>query len=301
MLQLDVLLLDADFWRWQPHPEVWLVVGVVVTMGFYVSRVIAPKVQGDITNRQRGFFVAGVVVLWLASDWPMHDVAEEYLYLVHMVQHLLFTLIMPALFLLAVPTWLARLLVGSGRVPAVLRRLSRPVVAGVLFNAVAAITHWSTLVNASVEIGPLHYFIHFVMVATAFLMWVPVCGPFPELRMSLPGQMVYLFVMSIIPTVPGGWLTFAESPVYNVYNHGDRLWNIGVIADQQAAGVIMKIGGGLFLWSLITYLFFVWAGRHEEANRQGRILTEPEIQRWEELADELGPSTPSVEDATPRV
>ena len=39
---------------------------------------------------------------------------------------------------------------------------------------------------------------------TALLMWLPIAGPFPELRFSLPVQMIFLFLQSIIPTVPAG-------------------------------------------------------------------------------------------------
>ena len=41
-------------------------------------------------------------------------------------------------------------------------------------------------------------------------MWMPVCGPFPELRISYGGKMIYLFLQSVVPTVPAGWLTFAD-------------------------------------------------------------------------------------------
>ena len=34
-------------------------------------------------------------VLWLGADWPIHDLAERYLYSMHMAQHLLFTLVAP--------------------------------------------------------------------------------------------------------------------------------------------------------------------------------------------------------------
>ena len=75
-------------------------------------------------------------------------------------------------------------------------------------------------------------------------MWMPVCGPLPELRFALPAQMVYLFLQSIIPTVPAGWLTFAEGVVYQSYDVLPRVWGISVTDDQQMAGLIMKVGGG---------------------------------------------------------
>ena len=63
-----------------------------------------------------------------------------------------------------------------------------------------------------------------MVVTTALLMWMPVCGPFREFHMGTPGKMIYLFLQSVVPTVPAGWLTFAEGAVYKAY-------------DQAGAGV----------------------------------------------------------------
>ena len=62
-------------------------------------------------------YVAGIAVLWIASDWPLHDISEEYLYSAHMIQHLLISMIVPPLLLTAMPEWLARLIISDqGRV-----------------------------------------------------------------------------------------------------------------------------------------------------------------------------------------
>ena len=88
-------------------------------------------------------------------------------------------------------------------------------------------------------------------------MWMCVCGPIPEFRISPLGKMLYLFVQSIVPTVPAGWLTFAEGVVYTHYETAPmRVWGMSVQDDQQLAGVIMKIGGSVFLWTLCIILFF---------------------------------------------
>jgi putative membrane protein len=68
--------------------------------------------------------------------------------------------------------------------------------------------------------------------------------------------MIYLFAMSVVPTVPAAWLTFAEGAVYKVYDHPIRAFGMSVANDQQTAGVIMKVGGSAFLWVLIARLFF---------------------------------------------
>ena len=64
----------------------------------------------------------------------------------------------------------------------------------------------------SVQSGPMHYSMHLLLFFSSMLMWMPVCGPIEERRLIAPAKMLYLFVQSIVPTIPAGWLTFAENP-----------------------------------------------------------------------------------------
>jgi putative membrane protein len=261
----------TDFWRWQPHPEVWLLVGGVVVLAIYALRVVGPKVVPAgtpvISRSQLAWLVLGVVLLWFASDWPMHDIAEEYLFSVHMTQHMLLTFAVPPAFLLATPEWLARLVLGRGRVKRAFFTIARPLPAAVAFNALQLLTHWPGIVNTSVENALVHYLVHTALVSTAFLLWIPVCGPLPELRISYPAQMLYLFVTSIVPTVPAAWLTFAEGAVYSAYDIPQRLGHISVTTDQQVAGLIMKLVAGGFLWLIITIRFFQWASKFSDTDK----------------------------------
>jgi putative membrane protein len=288
----------ADFWRWVPHPEVWVLVGGLVALYVYAARVIGPKAvpagQPVLTRRQIGFFIAGMTLLWIATDWPVHDIGERYLYLIHMSQHLALTLVIPPLLLLATPEWLARL-VFRGRADRWIHRFARAIPAMILFNALALLTHAQAVVNLSSENGLFHYGMHTAIVTSAFLFWIPVCGPFPELRVSMPTQMIYLFGTSIIPTVPGAWLTFAEGAVYRVYDIPDRLWGISVTSDQQVAGLIMKLLAGFYLWGLIAVIFFTWASRHEQANAVGASPSERDVLTWDDVQRELE-ATPAPAD-----
>jgi putative membrane protein len=292
-------VVSADAWRWQPHPEVWFLIAALTVFYVYAARKIGPKAvpagQPTLTRANKAAFGGGMALLWFASDWPVHDIAEEYLYFVHMSQHLIFTLVMAPLLLLATPRWLADLVLGDGRVRRVIARLATPVVAGVVFNAVTIFTHWPAVVNRSVESGALHYSVHVLVVFTALMMWIPVCGPIVEWRISLPAQMVYLFLMSVVPTVPGAWLTFATNALYESYDTSFRLSRISVEDDQQAAGLIMKLGGGSWLWVIITAKFFVWANRHEQAERAGRRVDERDVLTWAKVEQEFSRSEPAAE------
>lgn len=252
--------ITADPWAFQLHLEVWALIAFLIGAWVYSVRVIGPRAVEPggvvVTTRQKWLFVLTMVMLWGASDWPLHDISEQYLYSAHMLQHMILAYFLPPLALLSMPEWLLRLIVGHGRGYKFVRFMSKPAVAGVLFNLTVMITHIPGVVNTSAQIGVLHYSIHFLLVMSALLMWMPVLGPFKELHISWPARMGYLFLQSIVPTVPAGWLTFAEGPVYKHYNVPVRVWGLTVANDQQIAGAIMKVGGSFYLWGIIIYMYF---------------------------------------------
>lgn len=251
--------VDPNPWRFQAHPEVWLLVGGLVAAFIYAIKVVGPKVapEGQVISRtQLRTFIVMIALLWLSSDWPMHDLAEEYLYSMHMVQHMILTYMVPPLALLATPEWLFRLLIGKGKVYRVVRAATLPVVGVVVYNLTLLLTHTPELVNRSADGGPLHYSLHVLVVTTSLMFWTPVCGPIREWHMSDGAKMIYLFGTSLIPTIPAGWLTFAEGSVYDHYDHPVRVWGVSMLSDQQAAGGIMKLGGSIFMWMIIIYIFF---------------------------------------------
>src|SRR3546814_19701838 len=99
--------------------------------------------------------------------------------------------------------------------------------------------------------------------------------------------MGYLFLSSIIPTVPASFLTWAEQPLYDLYTEAPRLWGLTAIQDVQAAGAIMKLGGGVILWSVITVIFFRWAAAQgaessarSEERRVGKECVSTCRSRW---------------------
>ena len=279
----------VDPWRYQLHLEVWLLIAFLVGSYIYVVRVLGPRAvpagEPIITRRQLVCFITGILIMFLSTDWPMHDIAEEYLYSVHMFQHMSLTYFMPPLVVLATPEWFVRVLVGNGRAYRALRFFTFPVRAGLLFNLGVVISHIPGVVNASVSNGPLHYFVHVLLVLTSILMWMPVCGPLKELQMAPMPKMIYLFLNSVVATIPAGWLTFAEGVVYKHYNIPTRVWGVSVSNDQQIAGAIMKLGGSIFLWTIILVMFFrhfVKTFRDENKNDYDKvesILTTADVAR----------------------
>jgi putative membrane protein len=255
---------------WHPHPDVWL---LVVLLGggyaFALKRIGPSKVhpiERAATRQQIAFFASGLFVLWLGADYPIHDIAESRLYSVHMVQHMLFTLVAPPLLMIGTPDWLWRVVLGRRGI-AVLRQISRPLIALVLFNTAIVVTHIPNLVTLSSRSEPFHFAAHTVLFSTAVVMWMPVVNPLIELpKLTYPARMFYLFLQSLVPTVPASFLTFGHSVLYHVYEGFPRMFGIDPITDQRAAGLIMKLVGGLILWSVIAFYFFKWFSLEEREN-----------------------------------
>jgi putative membrane protein len=256
-----------------------LIAGYIVAVVKW-GPVYAGAGEAPATQKQKAFYFLGVFALWFAADWPIHDLSENYLFSIHMVQHTIFTLVAPPLLILGVPKWMWRRVLSVSWLGGPLRTLSRPLIALLLFNAVVVITHWPTIVNGSLNSELFHFVVHVFVFGSAAIMWLPVVAPVKELqRLSDPGKMLYLFLQSILPTVPASFLTFSDGVIYDFYANAPRIWGISAIEDQQMAGLIMKIGGGLLLWTVIAVIFFKW-------NSKEQSELEEEV-RWDDFEREL--------------
>jgi putative membrane protein len=238
------------------HPDVLVVMALVALSYRLVLTRLAP--QGDerpYTRRQVWLLVAGVTTLFVFSEWPVHDLAEGYLYSVHMVQHAAYTLLAPPLFILGTPAWLWRWLLRPVMAP--FRVLTRPWVAVSVFSVVTVITHLPPVVTASVRSGPAHLSLHVLLVSTAVLMWWPLLSPLPEVpRLRAPvHRMLYIFAQSAVPSMVGSALIWTTAVPYRVYEEFPPIWGIDDLADQQWAGVIMEIIEGLVLIGLMVVVF----------------------------------------------
>jgi putative membrane protein len=259
------------------HPDVLVLVAAAVVGYLYAVRRIGPhKVapgSDPVTSKQMTWFLSGVAVLFVAAWWPIHDLAEESMFTFHMIEHLLIGLVVPPLLLLGTPRWLAELIVENPRVLRVVQRLSRPVPAFFFYSLILVGIHWPAVNELMVTSDIAHFLIHLVFFISAMFMWMPVLSPLPAVpRISPPAQAFYLFLHSIIPTVPASFLTFGTKPIYKIYDTFPKLWGFDTITDQTVAGLIMKLVAGLYLWAIIAVIWFRWYNQE---------------QRWEAMEKDL--------------
>jgi putative membrane protein len=246
------------------HPSVLLVVGAIGVFFWWAVTRLGPKLvapgEAVFTSRQQQWIAAGLVSTLVFSYWPIHDIAEKYLFLVHMTQHTVFTLVAPACFLLGSPDWLWRWVLDHKFISRFLRTAAKPVVALVTFNSIIAVTHYPFIVERSLHNEWFHFFIHALLFTSATIMWIPVINRNPALTsLRTPVKMMYLFAQSIVPTVPASFLTFSSTPMYKTYLNAPRMiHNLDAVGDQQIAAAIMKLGAGTLLWAIVGKLFVQW-------------------------------------------
>lgn len=245
------------------HPEVLALAALLEGVYLWALARLGPESvspgEPAATRGQIASYSLGVAAILLASEWPIHDLAENYLFSVHMAQHLLISLVAPPLLLLGMPAWLMRKAISPRPVRWAIRNLARPFIAMVLFNLVIVLTHWPLIVDLMLRHHPLHFVGHAVLFGSATLMWWPVISPLPEMPgLSYPARMLYLFLQSLVPTVPASFLTFGTTPLYRFYVAAPRIWGISALTDQTIAGLIMKLAGGAILWTGIAVIFFKW-------------------------------------------
>src|SRR3954462_2652954 len=143
--------MAESFPAFTPLPDDVLVVGLIV-VGYVTALTrlgprLAPAGAPVATTFQKTCFGLGVFAIYLASSWPIHDLAEGYEYSIHMVQHLTYTMLAAPLLLLGTPAWLARWVLSPRWLFRTVRAMSKSLRAIVTFNLIIVVTHWPAFVD----------------------------------------------------------------------------------------------------------------------------------------------------------
>lgn len=254
-------------WTWRAYPGIWLFVGV---LGALYLRALArrpTRLAGDDeapSARHGVLFGLGLLAIWVGADWPVGTLASGYLLTGRVVQYMLFVLVGPPLILLGMPRWMLRRLI-RGRVAfRVAKYLTRPLVPLIVYNAVMVVSHLPPVIDGPAGTALGAFALDMLMIGSGFVFWWPALGRLPELRpMTYPGRIGYLLLSVFLPTVPASFFTFSRFPIYGLYELAPRVHGIDAVTDQRVAGLLMKMGGGIILFSVMSVMFFRWHAREE--------------------------------------
>jgi putative membrane protein len=247
------------------HPST--AIGIVGLTCLYEWRMRRTAARPSDTKSRIAFYVALGVMFFSLNGW-LHDLSDSYLFSAHMVQHLMLALVVAPLMIMGTPGDVLRPLLSVRGVGALARWVTAPTRCFAIFNVVVAAWHLPPLYNYALAHHPVHIAQHLMFLAASVLMWWPVLSPLPELpRLSYPGQMLYLFLMSIPMAIISVYISYADSVLYPMYASAPRVWGISPMNDQMIGGLIMWIPGGLFFYTIISIVFFRWQQRDGAESR----------------------------------
>lgn len=272
--------IDLNFWltEWNLAPS--LLLGAILIIGLYCyalgpyHRRFYPTIA--LKRGQTVAFFLGMLIMMLALISPLDALGDDYLFSAHMVQHLCLTTFGPPLLLIGIPAWMLERLLTWNPLLRVLRVLTWAPLAFVLYNADFLIWHIPSLYDATLGNETIHIFEHMTFISLGILSWWPILSPSPKLpRLSLGGQILYIFLNGMPAVLLGAGLTFMQ-PLYAPYLTAPIVWGIAHTVDQQLGGLIMWIPVNLFYIVIMSILFLQWMQKQEkkqiEAERRGDAI-----------------------------
>jgi putative membrane protein len=213
------------------------------------------------------FYTALAVMFFSLNGW-LHDLGDSYLFSAHMVQHLMLAFVVAPLLIMGVSSEMLRPLLEIRGIRSVAQWITAPTHCFAIFNIVVAGWHLPPLYNYALAHHPAHIVQHLMFLAASVVMWWPVLSPVPELpRLSYPGQMLYLFLLSIPMAIVSVYISYADTVLYPMYASAPRVWGISPMTDQMIGGLIMWIPGGLFFYTIISIVFFRWQQHDGDESR----------------------------------
>lgn len=259
---------EAWSWSWTAYPGVWAFIGLLAAgYGLLLRNLDGAEAPGAASASEKISFFTGLLLLWVALDWPLGTLGAGYLASAHMVQFLVIALVAPPLLLAGIPARAWASLESRPGLHRLLEILTHPLVALALFGAGIGLTHWPPVVDALMPTQLGSFALDVAWLGTGALFWWPVVAPVPRRSwFGHPMKMGYLFLATIVNTAPFIFLTFSHFPVYATYELAPPGPWLDTRDDQLVAGLLMKMGGAAVLWTAITVLFGRWyvlEGREE--------------------------------------
>ncbi len=248
-------------WDWNPL----VIIACVITLYLY-GLACRWKFSG-----KSFFFLVGLVFLFAALDSPISYLARGILFSAHMLQHLLFVLIVPPFLLLGLPA------AGThGQIPGrLLPWGNNPLIAWLSGVGAMWIWHVPALCDAAVSNESVHVLQTFSLLLLGVLFWRPILSARKEDRLSPLAGIPYLFSACVACSLLGIWITFAPVGVCPVFmNPIDRLdilpviqnaWGLTPAVDQQIGGLLMWVPACLvYLGAILVLLGRYYRGSIKE-------------------------------------
>jgi putative membrane protein len=262
----------SDAPGWTLDPLVTVPLACVLLLFLIGRRRLAQR--SKLPRSHSWLFVGGWLVLTGALISPLHEGGERS-FTLHMIEHELIMLVATLLIAAAsadgvlawgLPGCLRTALGGRWRMPlaSVWRRLTQPVTATVLQAVVMWAWHAPAFFNRALTSQGWHVAQHLSFILASLIFWRAM------LDVRRGGDLVSaicLFLTSLVEGVLGALMALSASPWYPAYA-AMGMSGIGLdpVSDQQLAGLVMWIPGGLVHGAAALAFLYRWLITNEDGD-----------------------------------
>jgi putative membrane protein len=232
-----------------------------------------------LTPWQAAAFGGGWLALIIAFVSPL-DALSARLFSAHMVQHALLMLIAAPLLVIGQPlvgllrglplAWrsaIGRWWCRSRTLRSIWRATTEPLVAWLLHAVALWVWHAPVLYQAALESQIIHLLQHGCFLGSALLFWCTVIHG-RQGRMGYGIAVLAIFATAVHSSLLGALITFTPSPWYPAHLETAAAWGLSPLEDQQLAGLIMWVPGGVIYVAAALALFAAWLVEAERRVRQ---------------------------------
>ena len=258
---------SAPGWTFDPMVTVPLAILLVT----FLSGRYRLAARSKVDRKRPWLFLGGWLVLTLSLVSPLHQGGERS-FTLHMIEHELIMLVATFLFAAShaggvlawgLPALVRQLLGGGWKAPlsSLWRRLTEPVTATILQAVVMWAWHAPVLFNRTLESQGWHVAQHLSFILSSLIFWAAMLD---TRRSSYLVSAICLFVTSLVEGALGALIALSMSPWYSAYA-AMGMSGIGLdpTTDQQLAGLIMWIPGGLVHGAAALALLYAWLRRSD--------------------------------------
>ena len=223
---------------------------------------------------QLAAFSSGLIVLAAAIASPIDGLGEDYLFTMHMTQHVLLGDLAPVLLLLGLSRVIMRPL--TRRLTAVERRLgpfAHPATGLAVWFVLVYLWHIPVLYDAALDDPVVHGLEHASFFVAGVALWWPLIQPVP-MRRRLTGLAPFAYIVAAkVGLGPLGlYLVWSNELVYDHYATVPRIWGLDAVEDQRTGGALMMLEQSLLLIAAFVILFVRMLERAEEEDRRQERL-----------------------------
>ncbi|MHB1627191.1 MAG: cytochrome c oxidase assembly protein [Bacilli bacterium] len=244
----------AFFLAWRPEALVLLI--LLAASYSVITGPLRERLHpgaGQTRRSERAALTAALAVLFIAVGSPLDEWAQTSSFVAYVAQMLLMTMAIPWLTIICLPDWLWQSLL---QIPSLRRgaaQCTRPAVAGLVYNLVAALALLPPTVNASLTVSWIHIALQGLLTLAALCFWWPFVSRHPDFpRLRGVSEFIYIVYATVLMLPITLAILLARTPWYTVYQAGAaQPGSRALLLGAQHAGAGAMLVGMLLVYGTL--------------------------------------------------